>query len=294
MAQDFKNGIAPDVLAERTPHAGRPKREKEALRIYENLDAVLRAAGTDRTQSRPHRPVLHHGESRAALPAGPPRIPVRPHSAVDLDRAAGPAAARRRHEHPGARRHPAARASRSPIIKHEALAGRPTSGYSPAAHRRRLHLHSRHHLARDRRRAAAQRRCRGGADDRGHAMGRPCRSSSRPSSSSRERMVQSLALAGAKLDDVVHAQVYLTDREDYSAFNEAWTQALCEVAADARHHPLHPARACALRRQDRDQRHGAEARQRGARSAPSMPASSPRSPTSRRRSRPAICCSCRG
>ena len=38
-----------------------------------------------------------------------------------------------------------------------------------------------------------------------------------------QRMVQSLALAGAKLEDVVHAQVYLTDREDYSAFNETWT-----------------------------------------------------------------------
>ena len=48
MAQDFVNGIAPDVLAERTPHAGLPKREKEALRIFENLDAVLRAGGTDR------------------------------------------------------------------------------------------------------------------------------------------------------------------------------------------------------------------------------------------------------
>src|SRR5499427_9426581 len=49
MAQDFKNGIAPDVLAERAPHAGLPKREKEAQRIFENIDAVLRAAGTDRT-----------------------------------------------------------------------------------------------------------------------------------------------------------------------------------------------------------------------------------------------------
>ena len=36
MAQDFVNGIAPDVLAERAPHAGLPKREKEALRIFEN------------------------------------------------------------------------------------------------------------------------------------------------------------------------------------------------------------------------------------------------------------------
>ena len=40
MAQDFKNGIAPDVLAEQAPHAGMPKREKEAQRIFENLDAV--------------------------------------------------------------------------------------------------------------------------------------------------------------------------------------------------------------------------------------------------------------
>ena len=37
-------------------------------------------------------------------------------------------------------------------------------------------------------------------------------------------MVASLALAGARLEDVVHAQVYLTDREDYSAFNAAWTR----------------------------------------------------------------------
>ena len=49
MAQDFKNGIAPDVLSERAPHAGLPKREKEALRIWQNIDAVLRAAGTDRS-----------------------------------------------------------------------------------------------------------------------------------------------------------------------------------------------------------------------------------------------------
>src|SRR4249919_1452698 len=48
MAQDFKSGVAPDVLAEQAPHAGLPKREKEAQRIFENLDAVLRAAGTDR------------------------------------------------------------------------------------------------------------------------------------------------------------------------------------------------------------------------------------------------------
>src|SRR5262249_61229590 len=39
-----------------------------------------------------------------------------------------------------------------------------------------------------------------------------------------QRMVASLALAGARLEDVVHAQVYLTDRDDYSAFNAAWAR----------------------------------------------------------------------
>ena len=44
MAQDFVNGIAPDVLAEHMPHAGIPKREKEALRIFEELGAPEAAA----------------------------------------------------------------------------------------------------------------------------------------------------------------------------------------------------------------------------------------------------------
>ena len=35
MAQDFKTASPPDVLAEQAPHAGLPKREKEALRIFE-------------------------------------------------------------------------------------------------------------------------------------------------------------------------------------------------------------------------------------------------------------------
>src|SRR5258708_2247663 len=48
MAQDFKSGIASEALAENAQHSGAPKREKEALRIFENIDAVLTAAGTDR------------------------------------------------------------------------------------------------------------------------------------------------------------------------------------------------------------------------------------------------------
>ena len=113
MAQDFINGIAPDVLAERAPHAGLPKREKEALRIFENLDAVLRAAGTDRSN------LVRTDQYYTTVKAVPPyqqvrrRIPARPYPALDVDRAAGAAAAGRRHEHPGHGRRPRHRISRS-------------------------------------------------------------------------------------------------------------------------------------------------------------------------------------
>src|SRR5258708_13558316 len=49
MAQDFRNGIAPDVLATRAPHAGLPKREKEGQPMFETLETVLSAAGTERS-----------------------------------------------------------------------------------------------------------------------------------------------------------------------------------------------------------------------------------------------------
>src|SRR5262249_24205244 len=39
-----------------------------------------------------------------------------------------------------------------------------------------------------------------------------------------QRIVPSLQLAGARLEDGVRAEGYLADREDYSAFSEAWTR----------------------------------------------------------------------
>src|SRR6516225_2422755 len=47
MAQDFKNGIAAEVLAPRAPHAGLHKREKEASRILYNSYALWNAAGKE-------------------------------------------------------------------------------------------------------------------------------------------------------------------------------------------------------------------------------------------------------
>src|SRR6201984_2627457 len=71
LAQDFVNGIAPDVLAERAPHAGLPKREKEAQRIFDNLDAVLRAAGTEATN------LVRTDQYYATVKAVPPYQQVR-------------------------------------------------------------------------------------------------------------------------------------------------------------------------------------------------------------------------
>src|SRR5215469_8015682 len=131
MAQDFVNGVAPDVLAERAPHAGLPKREKEALRIFENLDAVLRAAGTERNN------LVRTDQYYTTVKAVPPyqqtrreflrgRIP--PSTSI----------AQQRFLLPGADMNIQAMAVVADKgfavehFKHDALKGRPTSGYSPA------------------------------------------------------------------------------------------------------------------------------------------------------------------
>ena len=101
MAQDFINGIAADVLLEHAPHSGLPKREKEALRIFANLDAVLHAAGTDCTN------LVRADQYYTTVKAVPPYQQVRrAHSAFDLDCAAAAAATGRRCEYPSRGCHP--------------------------------------------------------------------------------------------------------------------------------------------------------------------------------------------
>src|SRR5580692_3188348 len=173
MAQDFVHGIAPDVLAERAPHAGLPKREKEALRIFENLDAVLRAAGADMNI-----------QAMGVIPGDGFTV-----------------------EH----------------LKHAQLAGRPTSGYSPAVTVGDfIFLPGITSLAigdEPRRNGVAAAALMAEGAQWG---GQPIKLETEFIIT--KRMTASLALAGATLEDVVHAQVYLTDREDYSAFNAAWTK----------------------------------------------------------------------
>ena len=222
MAQDFKNGIAPDVLSERAPHAGLPKREKEALRIWENIDAVLRAAGTDRTN------LVRTDQYYATVKAVPAYQQVRreflagrvaPSTSITQQGLLLPGADMNI-QALGIVPAPGFEVTH---LKNQHLAGRPTAGFSPALtvgdfifvpgvtasakgdepHRNGV--------------AAAALLAEGQ-----QWAGQPIKLETEFIIT--QRLVPSLALAGATIDDIIHAQVYLTDREDYSAFNETWSR----------------------------------------------------------------------
>jgi len=222
MAQDFKTGIAPDVLAERLPHGGLPKREKEALRIFENVDSVLRAAGTDRGNLvrtdqyyTTVKAVPAYQQVRREFLAG--RIP--PSTSIAQQGLLLPGADMNI-QALGVIPQPGFEVTH---LKHEALAGRPTSGYSPA-----LTVGDFIFIPGITSLAIGEEPRRNGVAAAA-LMTEGTQWAGQPIKLETEfiivkRMVQSLALAGARLEDVVHAQVYLTDREDYAAFNEVWSR----------------------------------------------------------------------
>ena len=222
MAQDFANGIAPDVLAARAPHAGLPKREKEALRIFENLDAVLRAAGTDRSN------LVRTDQYYITVKAVPPYQQVR-REFLEGRIPPSTSIAQQALLLPGADMTIQAMAAipekdfTVDHLKHEQLAGRPTSGYSPA-----LTIGDFIFLPGITSLAIGDEPRRNGVAAAA-LMAEGAQWGGQPIKLESEfiitkRMTASLALAGATLEDVVHAQVYLTDRDDYSAFNAAWTK----------------------------------------------------------------------
>jgi enamine deaminase RidA (YjgF/YER057c/UK114 family) len=222
MAQDFGNGIAADVLAERAPHAGLPKREKEALRIFQNLDAVLRAAGTDRTN------LVRTDQYYTTVNAVPPYQQVR-REFLSGRIPPSTSIAQQRFPLTGADMNIQAMAAipgngfAVEHLKHAQLAGRPTSGYSPA-----LTVGDFIFLPGITSLAIGDEPRRNGVAAAA-LMAEGAQWGGQPIKLETDfiiakRMTASLALAGATLNDVVHAQVYLTDRDDYSAFNEAWTR----------------------------------------------------------------------
>jgi enamine deaminase RidA (YjgF/YER057c/UK114 family) len=222
MAQDFVNGIASDVLAETAPHAGLPKREKEALRIFQNLEAVLRAAGTDPSN------LVRTDQYYTTVKAVPPyqhvrreflkgRIPpstsitqqglLLPGADMNIQALAVVPESGFTVEH----------------LKHEQLKGRPTSGYSPA-----VTVGDFIFVPGITSMAVGDEPRRNGVAAAA-LMAEGAQWGGQPIKLETEfiiekRIAPSLALAGARLDDIVHAQVYLCDRDDYSAFNAAWTK----------------------------------------------------------------------
>jgi enamine deaminase RidA (YjgF/YER057c/UK114 family) len=222
MAQDFVNGIAPDVLLERAPHSGLPKREKEALRIFENLDAVLRAGGTERAA------LVRTDQYYTTVKAVPPYQQVR----REFLRGRIPPSTSITQKGlllPGADMNVQALAVVQEKgfavehLKHEQLKGRPTSGYSPA-----LTVGDFIFIPGITSMAAGNEPQRNGVaaaalmPEGAQWGGQPIKLETEFIIT--QRIVPSLELAGARLEDVVHAQIYLTDREDYSAFNEVWSR----------------------------------------------------------------------
>ena len=222
MAQDFIHGIAPDVLAARAPHAGLPKREKEAQRIFENLDAVLRAAGTECSS------LVRTDQYYTTVKAVPPYQQVR-RQFLQGRIPPSTSIAQQGLLLPGADMNIQAMAAIPTTgfavthLKHAQLEGRPTSGYSPALTvGDYIFIPGVTSLAigdePQRNGVAAAALMQEGAQWGGQPI------KLETNFLITQRMVASLALAGARLEDVIHAQVYLSDREDYSAFNEAWTR----------------------------------------------------------------------
>jgi enamine deaminase RidA (YjgF/YER057c/UK114 family) len=222
MAQDFINGIAPDVLAERAPHAGLPKREKEAARLFVNLDALLRAAGTDRSN------LVRTDQYYTTVKAVPPyqyvrreflqgRIP--PSTSITQQGLLLPGADM------NVQAMAVVPAGHLEVVhlKHERLKGRPTSGYSPA-----LTAGDFVFVPGVTSMPAPDEPQRNGITTAA-LMPQGAQWGGQPIKLETEflitqRIAPSLELAGAGLDDVVHAQIYLTDPEDYSAFAEVWSR----------------------------------------------------------------------
>jgi len=222
MAQDFVNGIAPDVLATRAPHASLPKREKEAQRIFENLEAVLSAAGTDGSN------LVRTDQYYTTVKAVPPYQQVRreflrgcipPSTSITQKRLLLPdadmtvqALAAIPDKDFAVEHH-----------KHEYLKGRPTSGYSPA-----LTVGDFIFIPGITSMAIGDEPRRNGIAAAA-LMAVGAQWGGQPIKLETEfiitqRIVPSLKLVGAGLEDVAHAQIYLTDPEDYSAFTEVWSR----------------------------------------------------------------------
>ncbi len=220
MAQDFGRGIAEDVISPRLPQAGRPQNEKEAERVFDHIEEVLRAAGTDwanvvRVDQYYPRPsaVDHYHVARRARLGNliPPSTSIvmrnllLADAEMDVQLIAAIPESAFTVEH----------------LKLKDLAGHPTSGYSPALR------------AGDFVFVAGGTASAIGGDPGHHGIGEAAQ---RPEFSQwrgepikleteyviNKRIIPSLELGGLSLANVVKAQVYMTHLADFASFNFVW------------------------------------------------------------------------
>lgn len=220
MAQDFGRGIAEDIISPRLPHAGRPKNEKEAERVFDHIEEVLRTTGTDWTNvirvdqyyPRPSAVDHYHVARRARFgnlipPSTSILMPnlLLTDAEMDVQLIAAIPETGFTVEH----------------LKQKNLAGHPTSGYSPALRAGDFVFVAgvsaspvgddpgRHGIA-----EAAQR------PEFAQWRGEPIKLATEYMI--KKRITPALELGGSSLANVVKAQVYMTHLEDFASFNFVW------------------------------------------------------------------------
>lgn len=222
LGQDFEHGMAPAVMSERLPHAGAPKREKEAALIFDHMEAVLSAGGsgfanlvrTDQyyttVKAVPPYQAIRHKRFGSLIPPSTSivqRRMVLPDADIQV-LAIGIV--------PGKDFQPG-------HLSADRVKSRATSGYSSA-------LTAGDYVFIAGITAMAQ-----PEEDQKNAVvssarlepgmqwgGLPVEMETEFIIN--ERIVPSLELAGATADDLVKAQVYLTDPRDYAPFYKVWTR----------------------------------------------------------------------
>lgn len=222
MAQDFTSGIDSDVLAPALPHSGLPKREKEASLIFDHMERVLEEAGTGLSN------VVRTDQYYTGVDVVPAYQGVR-HKRLGQNIPPSTSIAMNGFVLPDADMNIQAIAVipedgfQPEHLSHDTIQSRPTSGYSPAltvgdfvflpgstsmSMADEPSINS----------IAAAARMPPGMQWGGQPI------KLETDFIIRERLAPSLELAGSTLADAVKAQVYLTDTDDYSAFNEVWAR----------------------------------------------------------------------
>lgn len=219
MAQDYGAGIATDVLRPRAPNAAGPKRAREAKRIFDNVEAVLVAGGaalerivrTDQFYPSVAMVPPFQAERRRRLGQHIPPSTSIVQQGLLL---------------PGAELdwQVIAVASDGPAIRHiddAALRARPTSGYSPA-----LTVGDFIFVPGNTAMAQGDEPKRDGVaraaliEDGLQWGGEPIRREAEFIVT--ERILPSLELAGVGADDVVKAQIYLSEPAESAVVADVW------------------------------------------------------------------------